>query len=97
MRKATKLRKKSWRIRVLQYAENLPRELFNMDPSYQAFKLSLKAWTRRNIPLNGDAVFHGKFELFDPDWLVLEVEEQNKRMTKELEAIDEWKEIENEY
>ena len=93
LKKMTKLARKTWKVRVLRYAEILPEYLFSIDPKSHLFKSSLKSWVRIHIPKNGDFIFRGKEEEKEEDWLTLEL--MNWKRTHEekyttVEAIEKW-------
>ena len=74
----TKLSRKTWKIRVLRYAELLPAYLYHLDPKSHGFRNSLKAWIGRNIFKDGDFIFKGKIHDSNQtndehDWLRLEM------------------------
>ena len=57
LEESTKLKRRSWQVRVLRYGEIVPDVLFSLDPTSVSFKRSLKQWIRDNIPNDGDYIF----------------------------------------
>ena len=83
----TKLARKSWRIRVLRYANIIPKVFIQMDPQSPNLKSSLKEWVSKNIWKDGDYIFKGKL---DPpgieEWLWMELEAWKERERHDLET-----------
>ena len=85
----TKLRRKSWKIRVLRYLEKLPEEFLRVDPSSMTFRSSLKSWIKENIEANGDHIFKGKIEEPEMDWLESELEALKYKTAHDLRSEEE--------
>ena len=74
----TKLSRKTWKVRVLRYAEKVPKLFFEMDPNSLKFKSELKQWVKHNIPKEGDNISKGRVQTDDNvdtnDWLRTEIQ-----------------------
>ena len=96
--KMTKLKRKTWKIRVLRYSPLMPVELSEVNPNSGRFKNILKDWIKENIPRDGDLVFKGKVlenkEVeIDTDWLTLELDEWQKKNEHDILCQYEWREL----
>ena len=93
LQRMTKLAKKSWKTRVLRYAEIIPESLFSLDPKSPFFKSALKDWVKRNIPKDGDYVFKGKEKPQEDDWLKLELYTWVENQKQDFESLQEGLEL----
>ena len=90
--KMTKLARKTWRVRVLRYAEVVPEDFYLIDPLSNQFKTSLKQWIKNNIHKNGDDIFKGNIpkKTNCEDWLLLELQSWGKRNQHDMVSIEEF-------
>ena len=95
LKNLTKLSRKSWKVRVIRYANIFPFYLYELDPIRSSFQMSLKSWIGLNILVDGGTIFKGRVNMEEKaDWLSLEVEAMKKRMDHEIESYEAFKEIE---
>ena len=84
----TKMKRKTWKIRVLRYSPYMPIQFFEMDPCSCQLRHSLKSWVKENKPKDGDQIFKGKFSQsstdIDSDWLTIEIEAWRKRIEHDV-------------
>ena len=91
----TKLSRKTWRVRVLRYAEVVPEHLFGVDPQTNGFKSSLKNWVKHCVYKDGDDIFKGNIprQTMSEDWLNLELEAWKMRNQHDYMSIEEYEGI----
>ena len=97
LEKMSKLSRKSWKIRVLRYAECLPEVLFSLDPDKESLNSSLKHWINSNIEKDGDFIFKGKVRPPESnDWLLRELESWKDSLDHEIESYKQSEDIREE-
>ena len=94
----TKLSRKTWKIRVLRYAQIVPEELFQIDPLSNTFRSCLKQWVKNNIPQEGDYILKGRINTKEEakvveDWLESELDSWKKKENHDIHSNIEFEEL----
>ena len=91
----TKIRRRTWKVRVLRYLKILPNEFLLMDPTSCIFKRSLREWIMMSIEPNGDPIFKGRISsLTEEDWLEAELRQWRDSEAHNFESNIQFQDIE---